>query len=96
VNARREIALGGEAKLGGENLLLPVVAQAGLPAVEPKLANGGGAVVELLPELGQPFRRALVNKPRMQPEARQHAVVALGQGGNRRPVAFASAVDDHS
>jgi hypothetical protein len=55
VNARWEIALGGEAKLSGENFLLPFVAQAGLPAVEPKLANGGGAFVELLSEFGQPF-----------------------------------------
>ena len=49
----------------------------------------------MLFELGQPIRRSLVNEPRMQAEAGQHAIVALGQGGDRGPVAFAGAVDDH-
>ena len=95
VDAGREIALGRQPELDGEDFLLPVVAQAGLPAVEAVFAYSTWPSVELLFKLGQSIRRPLVDEPQMQAEARQDAVVALGQVGNGGPVAFASAVDVH-
>ena len=90
-----EITLGSQVELGGENFLLSVVAQAGLPAVEADFTDNTWASVEMLLEFGQPTRRALVDEPRVQTEAGQHTVVATGQVGDCGPVALAGAVDDH-
>ena len=52
VDAGREIALGRQPELDGEDFLLPVVAQAGLPAVEAVFAYSTWPSVELLFKLG--------------------------------------------
>ena len=76
-----EITLGSQAELGGENFLLSVVTQAGLPAVEADFTDNTWASVEMLLECGQPTWRALVDEPRVQTEAGQHTVVAPGPVG---------------
>jgi hypothetical protein len=52
MKARGEITLGSQVELGGENFLLSVVAQAGLPAVEADFTDNTWASVEMLLEFG--------------------------------------------
>ena len=97
MDTRRHVAVRRLAQLREEDLLLPVPRKAGLPAVEPDLADGrAGKRIELPAQPVEPARRARVDVPRVVPEAREHeAGVAAREVGDGGPVVLACAVHEH-
>ncbi len=96
VDAHGQIAFGGEAKLREKNLLLAVVIQIGLPAVEADFADGTGNFVEKFSQMALPVRRAFGQVPRMITEAGQHERMRAGKREHLRPVSLARTIHDHA
>src|SRR5450756_1488572 len=69
MDASRHVASGRHAQLRQENLLLPVVSQVRLPAVQTNLTHGAGYLIQQFLQAALPVRRAFTQIPRMITEA---------------------------